>query len=277
MKSKALLGIFFFFTLIGSTVFGSFSENSRQGSEPIISITHQGVELLNPAPDLGSEDTDGKNCVRLNNHAKVLTPFLFQGRRWDGFSGQYWNRNRFYNPRYGRFSSSDPVSFDGGNNLYIYANNNPQAFADPFGLKYKLVSGDPKLFSDAEARLRESKLGNDVLTFLNDFPGMVEINLLPGEGAGGLLYGQTGVPKDVANGKRNYTSCDDKIPLNIYMGSHNVKVGLKWTWSVISYIAVELGHEGGHVKEPTKDENFIFDNIETPIVRELRKKGLLKK
>ncbi len=60
-------------------------------------------------------------------------PYLYTGRRLDTFAGQYFNRNRYYNPRYGRFISSDPISFQGGNNLYVYANQNPLRYTDPSG------------------------------------------------------------------------------------------------------------------------------------------------
>ena len=135
MQHKRLLGILLFFALIGSTVFGSFSVNSRQGSEPIFSITHQGIKLLNPAPDPGSEGAKTKNHVRLNNLAKVLTPYLFTGRKFDTTTQTYFNRWRQYNPKAGRFLSSDPIGFNGGNNLFAYANLNPLRWLDPWGFE----------------------------------------------------------------------------------------------------------------------------------------------
>jgi uncharacterized protein RhaS with RHS repeats len=35
----------------------------------------------------------------------------------------------------GRFLSEDPIRFDGGDNFYVYALNDPVDFADPWGLK----------------------------------------------------------------------------------------------------------------------------------------------
>jgi RHS repeat-associated protein len=181
MKNKVFLGIVFFFLLIGSTVFGSFSENSRQGSEPVFSINHQGIELLNPAPDLGSEGTDGKTRVRLNNLAKVLTPYLFTGRRLDSFSQTYNHRNRQYNPKYGRWLSRDPIGFDGGNNLWNYVGNNPVRFNDPSGLI--LWPTDPaeqarleKLFqqnkdwAEQEARKRVQRIQEENAKYYQEHP-----------------------------------------------------------------------------------------------------------
>jgi hypothetical protein len=49
MKFKKLLGIFFFLTLISTTVFGSIAENPRQGFDGIFTELHQGVTLSKAA------------------------------------------------------------------------------------------------------------------------------------------------------------------------------------------------------------------------------------
>jgi predicted short-subunit dehydrogenase-like oxidoreductase (DUF2520 family) len=49
MKFKKLLGIFFFLTLITTTVFGSIAENPRQGFNGIFTELHQGVTLSKAA------------------------------------------------------------------------------------------------------------------------------------------------------------------------------------------------------------------------------------
>ena len=73
---------------------------------------------------------------RLGYHfAKVLTPYLYTGRKFDTTTQTYFNRWRQYNPKAGRFLSSDPIGFNGGNNLYGYANLNPLTHTDPHGLQ----------------------------------------------------------------------------------------------------------------------------------------------
>ncbi|HOI92760.1 MAG TPA: RHS repeat-associated core domain-containing protein [Candidatus Rifleibacterium sp.] len=65
--------------------------------------------------------------------ADRLTPYLYTGRRYSNFTSQYFNRNRYYSPALGRFTSKDPIGFNGGMNLYRYADNNPVLFTDPWG------------------------------------------------------------------------------------------------------------------------------------------------
>ncbi|HNX77294.1 MAG TPA: DUF6531 domain-containing protein [Candidatus Rifleibacterium sp.] len=66
--------------------------------------------------------------------ADRLTPYLYTGRRYSDLTSQYFNRNRYYSPTLARFTSKDPIGFNGGNNLYRYADNNPVLLTDPSGL-----------------------------------------------------------------------------------------------------------------------------------------------
>ena len=43
-------------------------------------------------------------------------------------------RARYYDPQTGRFLGEDPVQYDGGNNFYLYDDNDPVGFTDPWGL-----------------------------------------------------------------------------------------------------------------------------------------------
>ncbi len=49
-------------------------------------------------------------------------------------SGQYYRRNRYYDPATGRFTQEDPIGLAGGVNLYGFASGDPVNFSDPFGL-----------------------------------------------------------------------------------------------------------------------------------------------
>ena len=62
-------------------------------------------------------------------------PYQFQGREFDPESGLYYFRARYYDPQTGRFINEDPLGFTPGPNFYIFAENNPVNFTDPFGLE----------------------------------------------------------------------------------------------------------------------------------------------
>ena len=61
-------------------------------------------------------------------------PYRFTSRELDVETGLYYYRARFYDPGTGRFLTEDPIGFDGGENFYRYADNNPANFIDPSGL-----------------------------------------------------------------------------------------------------------------------------------------------
>ncbi len=58
--------------------------------------------------------------------------YEYTGRELDG-SGLQYNRNRYYNPAWGRFVSEDPIGFAGGINKYAYTGEDPTDNFDPLG------------------------------------------------------------------------------------------------------------------------------------------------
>jgi RHS repeat-associated protein len=62
-------------------------------------------------------------------------PFGFAGARQDSETGLYYNRARMYDPRFGRFDSSDPIGMADGPNTFVYARNSPVTDRDPLGLE----------------------------------------------------------------------------------------------------------------------------------------------
>ncbi len=77
--------------------------------------------------------------VTTQTGAASTNSYKFTGREDDG-SGLYYYRARYYQPRFQRFISEDPIGFNGGDvNVYGYAQNNPIKRIDPLGLESATV------------------------------------------------------------------------------------------------------------------------------------------
>ncbi|MBI4431103.1 MAG: hypothetical protein HY587_05275 [Candidatus Omnitrophica bacterium] len=64
----------------------------------------------------------------------VGNPFLFTGRYFDAETGLYYYRNRYYQPKTGRFIERDPMGYAAGSlSLYEYVGSNSINFTDPMG------------------------------------------------------------------------------------------------------------------------------------------------
>jgi RHS repeat-associated protein len=70
------------------------------------------------------------------DHLSALPGFTYAGREWDGVSGLYYERARWYDPGIGRFVSADPLGLAAGTNVYVYAGNQPVTRTDPSGLSW---------------------------------------------------------------------------------------------------------------------------------------------
>lgn len=120
---------------IGYDAWGNlkFPEKPGYGNSPCREDEiHDWLDRLDFGRSLGA-GFDGWHWGKF--HSAKLTPYLFASRRRDGFSGQYFHRNRYYQPKTGRFTSRDLIGFAGGPNLWAYPRN-PVSYTDPYGLKW---------------------------------------------------------------------------------------------------------------------------------------------
>jgi RHS repeat-associated protein len=63
--------------------------------------------------------------------------YAFTAREWSPESELYYYRARYYDPKAGRFISADPIDLEAGPNVYLYADNEPVARTDPYGLDWR--------------------------------------------------------------------------------------------------------------------------------------------
>ena len=59
---------------------------------------------------------------------------MLPGQYYDQETGLHYNYFRYYDPTTGRYITSDPIGLAGGLNTYVYVDNNPLYWIDPFGL-----------------------------------------------------------------------------------------------------------------------------------------------
>ena len=77
---------------------------------------------------------DGYGNVLSETNPSFGDRYKFTAREFDSATGLQYNRARYYDPTIGRWTSQDPLGFDGGDaNLYRYVGNRPTFSTDPTG------------------------------------------------------------------------------------------------------------------------------------------------
>lgn len=95
----------------------------------------------------------------------TTNPFLFNAQQFDGASGDYFLRARYYDQSNGRFISQDPFSGNSQDPVtlhrYLYANNDPLDYHDPSGREGDLI--ETSVASSTSATLTASVLGRGLI------------------------------------------------------------------------------------------------------------------
>jgi RHS repeat-associated protein len=83
---------------------------------------------------------DSGNAVHVNaydpwgiGNSDNVGRFGYTGQAWLSDLGMYYYKARIYSPALGRFLQTDPVGYNGGINLYEYAEDDPLNQSDPSG------------------------------------------------------------------------------------------------------------------------------------------------
>jgi RHS repeat-associated protein len=87
-----------------------------------------------------NEDVDGDGTNVTNN-------LRFPGQYLDQETGVNYNFFRSYDPKIGRYTTSDPIGLLGGINTYLYAHANTPSFIDRYGQSAhgQWINGTPKI------------------------------------------------------------------------------------------------------------------------------------
>ncbi len=93
--------------------------------------------------DVVNDSGSSADHIQYDTYGNILTQsspsnqprFAYAGMQLDKATGLYYDNARYYDSSQGRFISTDPTGFAGGNtNLYGYVNNDPANLIDPTGL-----------------------------------------------------------------------------------------------------------------------------------------------
>jgi RHS repeat-associated protein len=82
-----------------------------------------------------------KADVELSSY--ITNNLLAPGQYYDQETGLHYNYQRYYDPKTGRYLTSDPIGLAGGINPFVYVKNNPVNFIDPEGKDLFRPKGSP--------------------------------------------------------------------------------------------------------------------------------------
>jgi RHS repeat-associated protein len=106
-----------------------FPYADRHGSVIAVSGPGGAVLAINTYDEYGIPGAPQRPATALGTHGR----FQYTGQAWLPELGMYHYKARIYSPVLGRFLQVDPIGYDGGINLYNYADVDPLNYTDPSG------------------------------------------------------------------------------------------------------------------------------------------------
>ena len=104
-----------------------FYQNDHLGTPQKLTDTQGNVVWSARGQGFGETIVDAGSTVTNN--------LRFAGQYYDAETGLHYNWMRYYDPKTGRYFTSDPIGLAGSINTYLYARANPLSNIDPDGLK----------------------------------------------------------------------------------------------------------------------------------------------
>ena len=104
-----------------------FFQNDHLGTSQKLTAQNGDIVWSAKAQAFGQTTVDTSSTVTNN--------LRYAGQYFDSETGLFYNWNRYYDPKLGRYITSDPMGLAGDTNTYLYARANPLSNIDPDGLK----------------------------------------------------------------------------------------------------------------------------------------------
>ena len=181
-------------------------------------------------------------------------PFGFAGGLYDEDTGLVRFGARDYDPRIGRWTSKDPIGFEGGQaNLYVYVGNAPVNRLDLDGRWGILAGGDATAVFGGVLNI----IGGRFWGFGGDSSGTysgagIGIGFPPAAGASGIVGFYTGSGEQFAASNTLFAGVGELIGVEV-----NLFLGPEGTWGVAFGVGVTAGSpvSGGII--PASDVRFL--------------------